>query len=518
LGRPLTGHSEGTVSSVAFSPDGDLLASAGNDGIRMWDSATRRPVAGPFSGQAGTVGDVAFSPDGHLLASADFDGVRFWDPTTGDAVGKPIRQHDGFFSVAFNPSGDLLVAAGIQGVQLWDAAHRHAIGGPLPGPTPAVSAVAFSPKGGMLASSGSDGTVWLWEPAAGNPARQPLRGHTEWVSGLAFSPDGERLATPDWRGVRLWNPATRAPRGKPLLDQEHIGAVAFSPDWQLLATTETSRRVVKLWDAATGQPVGKPVQPPGGGVNALAFSPDGKVLALGSGLPALADVPPPGPRPQGRVWLWNRNTGEFVGRPLRTGAAVFSVAFSPDGKRLASAGEGGVWLWDPHTGDPVTRLTRNAQTAGLLDSDQRGEFSVAFSPDGSRLASVAGDGVRFWDPVSARAVGGRLTGSAVSATAVTFSADGSLLAAGDAAGNIRLWDSGTGDPVGNPLAGHTGSVSALAFSPDSRLLASAGADDTVRLWDWDLDHACDLAAKYVTREQLLPYLPRDLQLACDYPR
>ena len=517
LGRPLTGHSKGTVSSVAFSPDGDLLASAGDDGIRMWDSASRRLVAGPFSGRAGTVSDVAFSQDGHLLASADSDGVRFWNPTNGDAEGKPIRQQLGFFSVAFNPSGDLLVAAGIQGVQLWDAAHHDSVGGPLPGPTPAVRAVAFSPKGDLLATSGSDGTVWLWDPAAGDPARQLLRGHVDLVSALAFSPDGERLATAGLGGVRLWNPATReALFGEPLLDREVIDAIAFSPDGQRLSTADSARGVVELWDAATGRPVGKPFRPPGG-VNALAFSPDGQVLALGSGLPTFADVPRPHPRPQGQVWLWNPDTGAVVGRPLRTGAAVLSVAFSPDGERLASAGEDGVWLWNPHTGDPVTRLTRNEQTAGRLDSDASGWFSVAFSPDGSRLASVAGNGVRLWDPRSAEPVGGTLTGSAGSATAVTFSADGSLLAAGDAAGNIRLWEAATGDPVGNTLAGHAGYLSTLAFSPVGRLLASASFDETVRLWDWDIDHACDLAAKYVTREQLLPYLPQDSQLACEYP-
>jgi WD40 repeat protein len=155
---------------------------------------------------------------------------------------------------------------------------------------------------------------------------------------------------------------------------------------------------------------------------------------------------------------------------------VTGVAFSPNGTRLASAsGDGTVRLWDPATGQQVGEpLTGHA-----------GEVtSVVFSPNGARLASASGDGtVRLWDPATGQQVGEPLTGHAGEVTSVVFSPNGTRLASAGRDGTVRLWDPATGQQVGEPMTDHTGEVTGVAFSPEGPLLASASLDGTVRLWD-----------------------------------
>jgi WD40 repeat protein len=536
LGEPLTGHTD-RVSSVAFAPNGHTLAAASEDGtVILWDlTDPARPhrLGQPLPAHVNAgVESVAFSPDGRILATVGRidDTVILWD-LTDPAKLHHLGQARGANSVAFAPDGRTLAtgstdrATGSQdgAVILWNLtdptqprlSHR------LIGHSGPVLSVAFTTDGHRLATGGGDSTVILWDLTDPTQPRlsQRLPGHTSWVNSVAFTTDGHWLATGSWdRSVILWtldNPAQPHPLGPPLpgyTGTGQVGSVAFTTDGTIMAVVGGGPSTVSLWN------VTDPPRPRRLGhvdqVGWIALSPDGHLLAttgteelaLGTG---------------DKVVLWELTDPadpRRLGTPLtgNTGQ-VTAVAFSPDGRILATAAGGGtVILWN------VTDPARPRRLSQPLTGHHDYASSIAFSPDGRTLATGSDDStVILWnvtDPAQPHRLGQPLTSRTSAVTSVAFTPDGTTLATASKDGTVILWDLTNPvqpRPLGQPITVHKNGANSVAFAPDGTTLATTGYD-TMILWslislknlrDHAMERACSIVGNGLSRDDWARYIP-----------
>jgi WD40 repeat protein/predicted Ser/Thr protein kinase len=456
--------------SLAFSPDGSHVASAGEDGVaRIWDSATGAKLA-ECRGHRSKVLKISYRSDGQRLLTTSADGtVRQWDPTTGREVVPPYERHTGeVMTAAYSPDGKWIASGGTdRTIRLWRADNRQdrAV---LHGHTAFVKELAFDAGGRRVVSTSSsfgsqgydgDGTVRLWDlTEEGLPV---LRGHTRYVYPVAYSPDGQWIASGSWdHTVRLWDAHT----GEHCATLPHSGAVralAFGPDSSWLVSASDGDEQLQVWDVATAKRRSG-IQGTGKIAVAVAINPDGTEVAA-------ADQ-------YGAVSVSATKTGRNNGSLRGGGAwrAKTALACSPDGRRLAGTDEelAAIALWDTQTHERTARLEGHTGPV----------YSVAFSTDGRRLASASSDHtVRVWDLKTGECVA-VLRGHTDEVLAVAFHPDGARLASAGRDRAIWLWDLSTGQEVAR-LTGHTDYVFSLAFSPNGQSLVSGSGDGTARVWD-----------------------------------
>jgi WD40 repeat protein len=462
--------------SVAFSPEGECLATADTNGqIYLWDVTTGQPRF-TLKGHRNWVWSVAFNPDGKTLASCSEDQtVRVWDRSTGACLNVLQGHTDWIWAVAFSPDGTRLVSCSDdRTVRLWDFVTGELLN-TLQGHESRVCCVCFSPDGQLLASGSEDQTVRLWSVETGQPMAV-LQGHTQCVAAVAFSPDGRILASSSHdQTIRLWS----IPTGQMLRNlQGHTGrvlAIAFASARLTEALTGSEQtgyvlassgddQTIRLWHSGTGQllrVLSEHTKP----VTSIAFSPDYQTLASGSY--------------DQTVRLWDVTTGQIVKILRGYTCGVQAVAFAPTNAsetgafRLASGGHDHlIRIWDVMTG-------RVLQTCSGHTDWVRG---IAFSPDGQRLVTGGHDQtVRLWNAATGQLLH-LLYGHTDRIRTVAFSPDGCLIASGGEDNLVCLWDATTGQRI-RMLRGHQGDVLAVAFSPDQHILASGSDDSTIHLWD-----------------------------------
>ncbi|GET39476.1 NACHT domain-containing protein [Microseira wollei] len=448
------------VRSVAFSPDGRMLVSGSDDQtVMLWDVQTGQRLQ-TLRGHTKLIQSVAFSPDGYLLASgSDDQTVMLWDIHTAQCL-KTLQGHTAEVgAVTFSPDSQTLVSGSHDlTVRLWNVQDGECLR-ILQGHTENVRSVSFSPDGHTIASGGKDQTVRLWDVHTGE-CLKALQGHTNTVRSVTFSPDAQILASGGRdQTVRLWDIRTGTCLKNLQGHTNWVRSVTFSPDGQMIASGGDDQ-TVRLWDVHTGQCV-KTLQGYHHLVVSVAFSPDGHMLASGSN--------------DAIVRLWSVSTGKCFKTLQGHTSWVTSITFSPDGQILASGSSGKsdqtVRLWDVHTGEYLKTL--QGYSSWVLP--------VAFSSDSQTLASGYDKTVKLWN-VSTGECLQTLPGHSSWVRSVTFTPDGQILASGSEDGTVKLWDVHTGQCL-KTLHEHVNKVWSVDFNPDNQTLASGNDDGTVKLWN-----------------------------------
>jgi WD40 repeat protein len=463
--------------AVAFSPDGKMIASVGWHGAKLWNlhDATGKTL----EGHSQAVVAVSFSPDNEMIATASVDAtVKLWNKD-GTCLNTLQEHRDGVWGVSFSPDGEMIATGGQDTtVKLWNK--DGTLLKTLSGHQAKVNSVRFSPDGQLLASASDDGTVKLWQLSG--TSLKILGEHTDVVYAVGFSPNGEMIATTSGHGlVNLWKPDGTLVKS----EKWHCGPAStldFSPNGQMMVTVAGDRTVkLSKLDGTDGQLLeGHTGERDQREVLAVSFSRDSQMIVLGN--------------VEGTIELWNSD-----GTRKRTFSghqdAVWGISFSPDDQMFATASnDGKVKLWN-RDGSLVKTLWHSSPL-----------LKVAFSPDldplNQIIAAAGADGtVKLWNRNGTELK--TLKGHKDVVSAVCFSPDGQLIASASYDKTVKLWN--RDGSLHKTLYGHNDQVKAVAFSPDGKTIASASSDKTVILWRLDLaldldellNYGCDWVRDYL---------------------
>jgi WD40 repeat protein/serine/threonine protein kinase len=496
----LTGH-RAWICSVAFSPDSQRIVTGSEDQTaKVWDAASGRELL-TLKGHTDTIRSVAFSPDGRRIATGSGDKTaKVWETASGREL-LTLEGHSGIvYSVAFSPDGQRIASGSRdQTAKVWEAATGKELFA-LRGHSDSVVSVAFSPDDRRIVTGSWDQTAKVWDAATGKELLT-LRGHSDCVVSVAFSPDGQRIVTGSRdQTAKVWEAAS----GRELLTlrghSDRICSAAFSPNGQWIVTGSEDR-TAKVWEADSGREV-PTLKGHTGNVRSVAFSPDGRRIVTGS--------------EDQTAKVWEAASGrELLTLQGHTGP-IRSVAFSPDGRRIVT----GSWdctakVWDAaggrelltlegHTG-PVRAVAFCPDGRRIVTGSDDGTakvwaaaggkelltlkghtaliYSATFSPDGQIIVTGSQDQTaKVWEAASGRELR-TLTGHSAGISSVGFSPDGLRIVTGSWDRTARVWEAATGRELLAPLTGHSAGISSVAFSPDGRRIVSGSYDQTARVWE-----------------------------------
>lgn len=476
---------KGSVQSFVYSPDGNTIATAGgwNDTVvQLWDAQTGAHKT-TLSGHTKRVNSVAYSPNGTMIASGSRDGsVWLWDVVTKKQ--KAILNHTNWFNflfpwlspsvnaVAYSPDAKTIAAVSVDyTLQLWDT-QTTKLKAILAGHTGPVNSVVYSPDGKTIATAGgqTDNTVRLWDAVTGE-TRAVLTGYTH-IRSVAYSPDGKTIATGgDSRSnaLHLWDVPTRKLK---TTYTEHtdgtLSSIVYSPDGQTIAAVSLRDNTVRLWNAKTGthKATFKYANTDSGyDISSVVYSPDGQTIAAGGGHYK---------NHKGTVSLWHVQTRKrkiiYEGPDY-----ISSVAYAPDGRTIATGSwNGNLQVWHTVTGEALKTIPTKHK--GGIDS-------LAYSPDGKTIATSGGyrdDIVQLWDAATGTHKT-RLRGHTKTVSSVAYSPDGKTIASGSTDGTVRFWNAVTGEHKVTFTA-HT-DIASVVYSPGGKTIATRSTDGTVLLWE-----------------------------------
>lgn len=458
--KTLVGHTN-WVRRIAFSHDGATIASASEDlTVKLWQVEDGQCWQ-TLSGHTGGVHSVDFNDDGSMLASAGSDStIRIWQISKGAIAFKVLHGHSSsVISAFFSPDGKRLVSSSFDNSsKIWDVDKGECLQ-TIAGHEGWVTTTHFSSDGALLVSASCDRTVRIW-CAQTYQCLKILTGHTGWVWKAIWSADNRLVASCGAdRTIKIWDVATGNCLHTLEGHKHQVWGIAFSPDNQTLASA-CEDQTIRLWQVSNGKCI-TCIHGYTNWIKSVVFSANNQLLASG--------------HKDNTLRIWDLSSGRCLHELKSYSQGLPAVAFHPNSKIVAGGSQDStIKLWDLDSGKCIHTLIGHTDEV----------WSLNFSSDGNLLVSSSFDRtIKIWD-LNLDECCVTLHGHTDRVATAVFSPLGNILASGGEDGTIRVWDLQTNQCI-KEFQAHSGRIGAISFSPDGRLLASPSLDQTVKIWDVD---------------------------------
>lgn len=464
LVKRLRGH-KNWIRAIVFSSDNKFIISASFDQtIRVWNLDSEREIK-ILKGHSSRINTVSVSDDSRYIASGSDDcTIRVWDFSSGDCLRILEGHTSAIETIVIHAAENLLISGSSDKlIRIWDLETGSYID-ELKGSASKVRSIALSPDGKTLASGARDQMIRLWDLKS-RKCFATLEGHTDSkISSVAFNYDGNFLASGCYdQTIKLWNLEKHECMQTFSGHNDWVRMVAFHPSGKFI-TSVSDDQTIRKWDIETGECL-KTLQGYMGEIRSISLSQDDQFLAIGCEDKCL------------RIWKFtypnNLLTPESYMVIDAHNSRINAVSISPTEKIVATASfDHLIKIWDLGTGNHLITLKGHEKCVN----------AIAFSPDGSQLVTTGADkSVRIWDVSSGKCIN-TLEGHENWLWSIAFSNDGTLIASAGDDQTVRFWNSKTGEFL-KSVKEHIGGINSIVFSPDGSVLASAGADQSIKLWN-----------------------------------